>query len=185
MKLAVSAVALLLASATAQAQWRVGSDSSSRWTRFGRDAAYGTLEALAFSGVDQLRKQPPEWGTGWRGYGRRFASNEGEFLIQEGVTEGLAAALHRPLDYQVCRCRATVDRLAWALKTSVTDPLPNGKSPLAIPRIVGAYAGALAQASWRPANGESRGQLVLVNGTTSLLIGAGINLWREFRRELR
>lgn len=50
---------------------------------------------------------------------------------------------------------------------------------LAIPRIVGAYSGSFAQAAWRPATAQSRTRTALVNGTVSLLIGAGINLYYE------
>src|SRR6201989_46232 len=104
---AVALVALAFAATSAQAQWRVGSASAPRCARFGRDLAYGTVEGLAFAGVDQWRKEPPEWGTGWRGYEKRAASNVGEFVIQEGVTEALAAALRRPLDYTRCHCGST------------------------------------------------------------------------------
>lgn len=178
--LAAAAVMLAAGSGRALGQWRVGSDSATRWTRFGRDVAYGTAEGLAFAGVDQIRKEPPQWGTGWNGYGKRAASNVGEFLIQEGVTEGLAAAMHRPIGYKHCTCHDVASRIGWAVKTAFTDPLPNGRTPLAVPRIVGAYAGSFAQASWRPDVGN-RTQVALVNGTTSLAIGALINLWYELR----
>jgi hypothetical protein len=59
--------------------------------------------------------------------------------------------------------------------------MPNGKHPLAVPRIVGAYAGSFAQASWRP-SASNRARTAVVNGTVSLLIGAGINLFQEFKR---
>ena len=124
--------------------------------------------------------EPEEWGKGWKGYGKRAASNIGEFVIQEGVTEGLAAAMHRPLDYQRCHCGSTMKRIGWALQRAVTDQMPDGSHPLAVPRIVGAYAGSFAQASWRPSDSD-RETVALVNGTTSLGIGALINLFHEFR----
>ena len=71
--------------------------------------------------------------------------------------------------------------LARPFAGSVTDPMPNGRHPIAVPRIVGAYAGSFAQASWRPDDGN-RVSTALVNGTVSLLIGAGINLFQEARR---
>lgn len=172
--------AVFLTATPAQAQWRVGSDSATRWTRFGRDVAWGTVEGIGFAAVDQWRKEPPEWGTGWPGYRKRVASNVGEFLIQEGVTEALAAALRRPLDYTKCHCGSTMKRIGWAVWGAVTDQMPNGTHPLAIPRIAGAYAGSFAQASWRPSDSD-RTQVALVNGTTSIGIGALINLFHEFR----
>ena len=174
-------LALLLAVAIpAQAQVRVGRDSSTRLQRFGRDALYGTALGFAYGLLDQVRNQPPEWGKGWSQYKRRAASDIGEFLIQEGTTEAIAAALHRPLDYALCPCAGTGARIRWALLGAVTDPLPNGKRPIAVPRIVGAYAGSFAQTTWLPATSH-RLRSALLNGTTSLAIGAGINLFEEFR----
>ncbi len=162
------------------AQDRVGADSATRLTRFGRDMAYGAAEGLGFALLDQWSNSPPEWGGGWSGYEKRAASNVGEFVIQEGVTEGLAAVMHRPLDYTPCGCSNTMARIGWALHGAYTDELPNGTRPLAVPRIVGAYVGSFAQAGWRPSNGSDRTRVALVNGTTSLAIGAVINLYHEF-----
>ena len=179
--LVFAALLVTFASQVSPAQVRVGRDSSTRLNRFGRDVVYGTVVGLAYAEVDQLRNEPPQWGAGWEGYRRRAASNVGEFVIQEGTTEALAAAMHRPLDYTLCPCSGVGNRLRWALWGGVTDQLPNGTHPLAVPRIVGAYVGSFAQASWRPAT-SSWARTALVNGTVSLLIGAGINLFQEIRR---
>jgi hypothetical protein len=181
------AYALLLVASAAltpvesRAQSRVGSDSSTRTHRYAHDLVYGVALGFAYAGVDQLRTDPPEWGKGWHGYERRLASNVGEFVIQETVTDLLAAAMNRPLDYQHCRCAGTWRKIGWAAQSSVTDPLPNGHRAVAVPRIVGAYAGSFAQAAWRPATSSGRTRTALVNGTVSLIIGAGINLFYELR----
>jgi hypothetical protein len=164
------------------AQRRVGSDSSTRMNRYYRDIAYGSALGLAWAGVDQLRNDPVEWGKGWRGYGKRAASDIGEFVIQETVTHVLANAMDRPLDYQRCRCSHLRRRIGWALQAAVTDPLPNDTHPIAVPRIVGAYAGSFAQASWRPDTPSGRIRTALVNGTVSLAIGGVINIYHELRR---
>jgi hypothetical protein len=179
--LALLAFVSLAASRDARAQVRVGSDSSTRLNRFGRDLAYGTALGFAYAGVDQLRNDPAEWGKGWRGYEKRLASDVGEFVIQESVTDALAAAMHRPLDYQHSHSRRLSRRIGWALQAAVTDPMPNGTHPIAVPRIVGAYAGSFAQAAWRPATASGRTRTAVVNGTVSLLIGAAINLYYELR----
>ena len=174
-----AAVVAALAFSRAGAQSRVGADSARRLDRFARDIAYGTVEGLAYAGLDQLRDQPVEWDRGWRGYGKRAASNVGEFYIQEGVTEGLAAVMNRPLDYTACGCRGTPERVWWALRGAVFDRTQHGHEALAIPRIAGAYVGSFAQASWRPSDSD-RARVALVNSTTSLALGAVINLYHEF-----
>jgi hypothetical protein len=179
--LLATVLSLSLAPRTLRAQSRVGSDSSTRMARYGHDLVFGTALGFAYAGVDQLRNNPAAWGKGWHGYGRRLASDVGEFVIQETVTDVIAAGMNRPLDYQRCRCRPVDRRIGWALQAAVTDPIPNGTHPIAIPRIVGAYAGSFAQASWSPTTSRSRTATALVNGTVSLLIGAAINLYYELR----
>jgi hypothetical protein len=178
--LAFALAAGALPCASVAAQVRVGRDSATRLDRFGRDLTYGVAMGLVYGEVDQLSHNPPEWGSGWDGYRRRAASNVGEFVVQETATEALAAVMKRPLDYQPCYCRPTNKRVGWALWQSVTDYTVEGKHEVALPRIVGAYGGSLAQASWRPGE-RSHVKTAFVNGTTSLLIGAGINLFHEFR----
>lgn len=164
------------------AQVRVDHGKHTRLQRFGRDMAYGALEGLGFAGVDQARRQPSEWGGGFRGYEKRAVSNIGEFVIQEGVTEGLAAALDRPLDYTRCTCQGTTARIGHALLGAVADEGPGGAYAFALPRFAGAYAGAFAQATWLPEPGRTRVTTALRNGSTSLAIGAVINLFQEFVR---
>ena len=89
---AVSLIALTLVPTTAHAQ-RVGRDSATRLVRFGRAVAYGAAMSFVYSGVNQINNEPPEWGKGWSGYGKRYASNLGEFVIQESVTDGIAAIM--------------------------------------------------------------------------------------------
>jgi hypothetical protein len=178
---AVALAAAALAGDTANAQSRVGPDSTPRLRRLVRDLGYGTIVGIGFAAVDQARDNPVEWNRGWNGYSRRVGSNVGEFYIQEIVTEGLAAAMNRPLDYTRCTCRGTVGRVGSALRGALFDRLPHDQQGLAIPRIVGAYVGSYAQTSWRPPDGHSRARTTLVNGTTSLGIGAVINLYHEFR----
>lgn len=166
----------------ARAQVRVDHGRHTRLQRFGRDVAYGTAEGLAFAGVDQYRSRPAEWGGGIAGYRKRAASRVGGFVIQEGITEGLAAAMNRPLDYARCGCSGTLHRFGHALRLGIVDQPESGGHPLAVPRIAGAYLGALAESYWWPGADARRGHFVLTTGTTSLLIGAGINLFHEFVR---
>jgi hypothetical protein len=181
LRLVAALLAVMTIAAPLAAQNRVGRDSSTRLARYGHDLEYGTALGFGYAGIDQLRDNPPEWGKGWSGYGKRLASNVGEFVIQETVTDILAAAMDRPLDYQRCRCSGTGRRLRWVAMSAVTDPTPDRRHhSLAVPRILGAFAGSFAQASWRPNTG-SRTSDALVNGATSLLIGAGINAFYEFR----
>ncbi len=181
-RLAIASASLLVmaaaASRPARAQARIGGHT--RLERFGIDLGYGTLMGLAFAGIDQARNDPPEWGGGGQGYGKRAASNVGEFVIQEGVTEGLAAIMNRPLDYTHCKCTNTGARIRHALLGAVTDEMPDGSHKFAVPRITGAYVGSFAQGAWRPNGGRDWAQVGLGRGTASIAVGGLINLFHEF-----
>jgi hypothetical protein len=181
-RLAIASASLLViataASRPACAQARIGNHT--RLARFGIDLGYGALMGLAFAGIDQARKDPPEWGGGGEGYGKRAASNVGEFVIQESVTEGLAAIMNRPLDYKRCKCQNTGARIRHAFLGAVTDEMPDGSHRFAVPRVTGAYIGSFAQAAWRPNGGRNWAQVGLGRGTASLAVGGFINLFHEF-----
>lgn len=177
---AITAALVCAAAMPMLAQVRVDNGRHTRWQRFGRDLGYGVAEGLAFAGIDQALQEPKEWGTGGTGFGKRAASDVGEFVIQESVTEGLAAGTNRPLDYTRCDCRSGGSRIGHALALGVVDQMPDGHHALAIPRILGAFAGSFAQASWRPGPSSDRTRVALANAATSLAIGAGINLFHEF-----
>jgi len=174
-----AAIGALAIANTAIAQKYPGYDSTSRENRLARDVVYGTIMGVAFSGVDQWRDDPEEWGDSWNGYGKRVASGLGGFFIQEGVTYGLSTAMNRPMAYTRCRCTGNGKRTSWALRGALFDQMGDGSRPLAIPRIAGAYAGSFAQVAWRPHTGNNA-WLGLTRGTSSLAIGALINLYHEF-----
>jgi len=173
-------IALIIVPSAANAQ-RVGRDSATRLERFGRAVAYGAGMGFLYAGVNQINDDPAEWERTWTGYGKRYASNLGEFVIQESVTDGLAAIMKRPLDYTPCGCTSRGKRLGYALAGALTDQMADGTHPIAIPRIVGAYAGAYAQTTWRP-DSRTRAAQTLLYGTTSIAIGGLINVYHEFLR---
>lgn len=191
LRLRIGACAVMLSAAVVPAPRSAGAQSAAapdsttpRLRRYEHNILYGVALGFVWAGVDQLTNDPSEWGKGWPGYGKRLASGVGEFVIQETVTDIGAAVLHRPLTYPHCTCTSTANRVGWALKLGVMDQTRSGLRP-AYPRIVGAYAGSFAQASWLPASSTSRTETALINGTLSLAIGAGINVYYEFLKKKR
>lgn len=174
-------VALTISRATlATAQSKVGPDSLSRWKFYGVNIVRTSAGAVVFAVVDQIRNEPQEWGKGWPGFGKRFGSELAGGVLQETVNEGLAAAMNRPLTYTRCACHGVGPRATWALRAGFTDQMPNGRAPIAVPRIVAAYVGGFARSTWNPTTGNGRLATTLISGTSSLAIGALINLAYEF-----
>ena len=65
----------------------------------------GSYVARAFSaGIDQARGEPPDWGGGVAGYGRRYAARYGEFVVQNSILSGGNALFGYEPRYDFCRC---------------------------------------------------------------------------------
>jgi hypothetical protein len=177
----VGFIAVLASVRPLAAQSRVGPDSADRLTAYGRNMVRMSIGGIGYGTWDQLWNNPQQWGHSWSGYGKRIASNVGATAIQETVTEGIAYVMDRPVTYQPCKCTRTGDRVNWALKGTVTDQMPDGSAPIAVPRIVGGYVGAFARTTWFPSNtNNSRATRTLIDGTTTLAVSAVINLTYEF-----
>jgi len=155
-------------------------DSAGRWKLYGINVARVSVGALGFAAWDQWRNDPEEWGKGWPGYQRRAVSEIAGSFVQETITEGLAAALHRPRDYTRCVCQGGARRFEWAVSGALVDHMANGSRPIAVPRIVGAYSAAYIRTTWHPAKEHDRPLRTLISGSSSLGIGALINLAYEF-----
>ena len=140
-----------------------------------------TIGGIGYATWDQVAINPEQWGGSWSGYGKRVASNVAATAIQETVTEGIAYVMDRPVSYQRCKCTGAGMRVTWALKGTVTDQMPDGSAPIAVPRIVGGYVGAYARTTWFPSNtNNSRLTRTAIDGTTTLVVSAVINLAYEF-----
>ena len=133
----------------------------------------------ASAGIDQWRDNPPEWGQGAKGYGRRYASGLGQNAIQQTVTYGLDSALGLDTGFQRSKRQGFFPRFKDALLQNVTSRTRSGKRVISVPRFAGAYTGAIvAREAWYPERYSYKDGLR--SGTRSLLSGFAINLAREF-----
>lgn len=127
--------------------------------------------------VDQIRINPPEWGTGAAGFGRRVGSNAGQLLVQESVHHGLAALLGRSTQYVRCACRDFGGRVNSAFQQTYLDVGRDGQRAFSVPRVAGVFAGSYATMLWRP--GVTVGSAA-VTGATGLLFTFGANVVKEY-----
>jgi hypothetical protein len=111
------------------------------------------LKRLFGAGVDQARGAPREWGGGFGGYGKRFGSRYGEFIIQNSLAAAGNAALGYEPRYNYCRCTGFWPRTKHAIaRNFYTYNFTELEKRPQIPLYVGAFgAGAIAGATWRPA----------------------------------
>jgi hypothetical protein len=131
------------------------------------------------AGISNWKDTPEEWGSGAAGYGKRFASAFGENAIQQTITFGLDVGLELDTHFELSQRQGFMPRAKYALAQNITSRNRSGRRVISIPRLAGVYTARIISAeTWYPDRHSYRDGLR--NGTTSLAIGFGINLIREF-----
>ena len=138
------------------------------------------LESAAAAGLNQWDNDPPEWGQGAEGYGKRLASSIGSDAIRQSVSYGLSEALHLDAtEFEKSKRKGFWPRVSDALVQNVTSRTRSGKRVISAPIFAGAYAGSVIPAlTWYPSRYSYKDGLR--HGSFSLAAGFGINLVREF-----
>ncbi len=145
----------------------------------------GAYFARAFAaGVDQARGIPYEWGGGFGGYGQRFASHFGQFMIQNTLVAGGNAALGYEPRYDVCRCSGFWPRTRHAIvRNFVTYNETESELRPQIPLFAGAFSAGVIASTWKPGNHS-----VLSDGLYATLEQAGygvaVNWVKEFALDI-
>jgi hypothetical protein len=109
------------------------------------------LKRLFSAGIDQARGVPQEWHGGLRGYGSRFASNYGQFIVQNSLQSVGNAALGYEPRYDLCRCKGFWRRTRHAiLRNFVTYNSTETELRLQIPLYGATFAAGAISAQWKP-----------------------------------
>ena len=131
------------------------------------------------AGIDQWDKNPPEWGQGASGYGKRFASDLGTNAIQQSTTYGLSEAFRLDSSFNKSTRNGFGPRLEDALLQNVTSRTRKGKRVISAPRLAGFYVGGLvATEAWYPSRFSYKDGLR--EGTYALAFGFATNVIEEF-----
>ena len=152
-----------------------------RFKRYVKDTVgpWRLLRTGAAAGIQQWQDSPEEWGQGMKGYGKRFASGMGRNAIQQSVTYGLDSALRLDTGFQRSKREGFGPRLKDALLQNVTSRTRSGKRVVSVPRFAGIYTGSIiATETWYPDRYSYKDGLR--QGTTTFVMGFGINVLREF-----
>ena len=145
----------------------------------------GTYAARMFTaGIQQARGVPREWGGGMRGYGRRFGSDYGQFVIANSLQSAGNAALGYEARYDVCRCGGFWPRTRHAIaRNFLTYTRTERERRPAIPLYVGSLGAGMISSVWLPGHRNPWKE-----GAYSALIqaglGSGVNWASEFAIEI-
>jgi hypothetical protein len=128
---------------------------------------------------DQWRNNPPEWGQGAGGYGRRLASGFAGDSIAHSLRAGFAAIDHEDPRYTFAPMQGVWPRARYAFFHTFVSPLDGGGETFAFSLVAGDYGAAFISNAWYPKPYATAGH-ALGRGTTCLAIRILVNEMREF-----
>ncbi len=143
-----------------------------------------TVTPLAFVGpvggaamTQWITGNPPEWGQGFQGYGRRLLAGYSRQVVASTVGLGVMFADREdPRHYPTGRHGVWKRGLYAARQAFVSHRSSGGEMP-AYSRIFGLYAAGFAANAWYPAR-SSNVHSALYRGTTAFASNVG---WQEFK----
>jgi len=103
------------------------------------------------AGLDQARDSPSQWGGGMEGFGKRFGSRYGVFVISNTFQTLGNAALGYESRYDLCRCSGFWPRTRHAIaRNFVTYNRTERELRPAIPLYVGSLGAGMISSAWLP-----------------------------------
>jgi hypothetical protein len=151
----------------------------------GRVAGPGSvLAAAAGAGLGQWRNEPPEWGQGGAGYGRRFGYLVAANGVKQAISFGAGALLKEDLRYSPSGKADFWPRTWNAVAGALIVPREGGGRTVAYSRLMGAYGAAFIANAWYPERRSNAGEAML-RGTIVLGGDVGGNVFREFWPDIK
>jgi hypothetical protein len=145
-------------------------------------------ENFVFAGIgaafDQWRDRPGEWGEGWGSFGERYASHIGQYAIQRSIMFPVQAIDHEDARFFRSKRTSYKGRIGDAFLHTVWRHNDSGGMMPAYSEFFGDYGAAAVSRMWWP-DRFHHGSAVLVAGSDTLLVDAGINVLHEFAPDLK
>jgi hypothetical protein len=134
--------------------------------------------------IDQARGTPWQWGGGFGGYGKRFASREGQFVTANTLAALGNAKLGYEVRYDKCKCQGLWPRTRHAfIRNLVTYDRSEEHLRPQWALYGGAFGGGMLSTAWKPGSHS-----VFAEGSQAALeqVGWGtlLNFFTEFSREI-
>lgn len=142
------------------------------------------LKKMFAAGIDQARGIPREWGGGWGGYSRRFASREGQFFASNSIAAWGNAKLGYEPRYDQCRCSGFGPRLRHAMvRNFITYDRTETRRRPQWALYAGAFGGGVISTAWKPhpRNAFAEGGRAVLGQAG---YGIALNIFTEFARDL-
>lgn len=161
--------------------------SEERWQLYKKDLFASPLIAFRIGAgvsIAQLRDEPPEWGQGGAGLGRRLAHRYGRLAVQESAEAAGAALLRHDIRY-LPRPHAPVSaRISHAVTANFVTWDRRGGRVFHASRVGSLVAAEAISRQWMPERYRSASRIA--RGTAIQLgISTAVNVLREFAPDLK
>jgi hypothetical protein len=146
------------------------------------------VDNLVFAGIgaafDQARDRPSEWGEGWGAFSERYASHVGYYIVQRSVMFPVQAIDHEDTRYFPSTKTSYKGRLADAFLHTIWRHNDSGGMMPAYSEFLGDYSAAAVSRMWWPAHYHT-GSSIFIAGSDTILVDAGINVFHEFKPDIK
>jgi len=139
---------------------------------------------LLSSVIDQASGEPPEWGGGMAGYGRRLASRIGTGIIGGTVQSAGTALLGQEPRYIQSANPHTLHRIGHAFLFTFVTFNNEGKKRIAFPSLASYYVSSMSADLWLPSRYTALGDGVR-DGNRQVIITVLLNQFQEFWPDIR
>jgi hypothetical protein len=136
------------------------------------------------SAMDHALNDPPEWGQGMAGYGRRYGSKVGQRAVRSALSFGTDSLLGLDPRYYRAPEKTVWGRVKNAVGQTVRTRTDGGAWTFNASNFAAAYGGSAISNLWRPPSERTWSQTVQ-RGTFSLGIDASMNLFNEFWPDIK
>jgi hypothetical protein len=142
------------------------------------------IKRMFAAGIDQARGTPWQWGGGLEGYGKRFASREGQFVASNSLAALGNAGMGYEVRYDKCKCHGLWPRTRHAfIRNLVTYDRSEEHLRPQWALYGGAFGGGALSTAWKPG---SHNAFAVGGGAMVEQVGWGtlLNFFTEFSREI-
>jgi hypothetical protein len=146
------------------------------------------VDNIVFAGIgasfDQLRDRPGEWGEGWDKFAARYGSHIGQYVIQRSIMFPVQAIDHEDTRYFPSTRTSFAGRVGDAFLHTIWRHNDEGEMMPAYSEFLGDYGAAAVSRMWWPSQYHT-GSAILIAGSDTVLIDAGINVFHEFKPDIK
>ncbi|HTS66923.1 MAG TPA: hypothetical protein VMH28_33090 [Candidatus Acidoferrales bacterium] len=147
----------------------------------GMQAFYETVPGAI---SDHVRNFPEQWGRTWPGFGKRVASQYGQFVLSE-LIEGGVQAIHKedPRYFRLGK-GSFFRRLEYSVVSTFWVPKPGGGRTFAFSVPAGVYGSWAIATRWNPPDLQTPWKIVQW-GSVGMGVKVSANSFREFWPDIK